>query len=315
MSTILVTGNCGFIGSHLSDALVQEGHEVIGIDDLSTGNIKNLNPQVNFYQGSITDTALVERVFQNHRIDKVYHLAAKLDLRRSFDYPSEDAQTNIIGSLVLIQEALKSSKKHPLFFNFISTAGGLFSGSAFSWEERTKPKPKSPYGLAKLTVENYLYLLKKQSKKFDFHIYRLSNVYGPRQDGSKECGVIAIFIKNILNNQPLVVFGSGEQTRNYIYVRDVVNSLITPVTKGRFYLNQKNCKISHLCTKDGQTSVNELIGLLKKQFGCNQDVIYKKAIPGEVLTTPIDTIRLLPATLGIKEGLRQTWQWYLQERS
>ncbi|MCS7297668.1 MAG: NAD-dependent epimerase/dehydratase family protein [Bacteroidia bacterium] len=216
---ILVTGGAGFIGSHLVEALLPF-HTVAVLDNLSTGRRENLPPCVPFYHIDLCDSESVQAHFQNHTYEVVFHLAAQVDVRTSIESPVQDAQTNILGFLHLL-EALKYQRP---WIIFTSTGGAIYGEKPIlPISEAETPQPESPYGIAKLTGELYL--------KFFSHVYgipftilRLANVFGPRQNPLGEAGVVAIFIYKLLRGHPAFIYGDGEQTRDFIYVEDVVRA-------------------------------------------------------------------------------------------
>jgi len=273
---ILVTGGAGFIGSHLVDALVQKGHKVSVIDNLSTGLKENLNPKAHFYQIDIRDSKLLA-VFKKEKPEVVFHLAGQINLRKSIEDPVFDGDVNILGSLNVLQNFIRvnscsNSRKFAKFI-FSSTGGAIYGGPVisersdllkrtlnfpsptcllplpkgggglrrgkvrpFSFDtggsnlkiptpEAVVPQPTSPYGLAKLTVEKYLEIY-RQIYGLDYVALRYANVYGPRQNTKAEAGVVAIFIENLLQGKPCIINGDGKQTRDYIYVDDVVRANI-----------------------------------------------------------------------------------------
>lgn len=219
---ICVTGGAGFIGSHIVDKLIQLGHNVVIIDNLSTGKIENINSSAKFIQLDINDNKIFE-IFKAEKFDIVYHQAAQMNVRFSVDNPREDALTNIIGG-INIYEACKASGVRKIIF---ASSGGAIYGEQlyFPADEEHPTNPCSPYGIAKLANEKYLYYY-KLSFGIDFVSLRYSNVYGPRQNPKGEAGVIAIFIGKMLINEQPIINGDGTFTRDYIYVDDVVNANI-----------------------------------------------------------------------------------------
>ena len=201
---ILVTGGAGFIGSHIVDAYLQEGHQVVVVDNLSTGKKSNLNQAAVFYPIDICSWKELELVFQKHAFEVVNHHAAQINLRRSMDEPVFDAEVNIIGSLNLFELCRKYGVKK---FIFASSGGAIYGiPKQIPVDEKAPTKPLSPYGIAKLSVEQYLeYYF--QVWDLERIILRYGNVYGPRQDPQGEAGVISIFCNNILKGDPCIVFG------------------------------------------------------------------------------------------------------------
>ena len=218
---ILVTGGAGFIASNIADRFIELGHTVVIIDNLSSGKKEHINPKAIFYELDIRDKE-INNVFENEKIDILCHHAAQIDVRKSVADPVYDADINIQGSLNLF-EACKSNKIKKVIF---ASSGGAIYGDAevLPTSEAYWPlKPTSPYGIAKLTIEYYLqyyYLV----HHIPYIALRYSNVYGPRQDPFGEAGVVAIFINKILKNETPVINGDGEQVRDFVFVRDVVEA-------------------------------------------------------------------------------------------
>src|SRR3989338_1351079 len=217
---ILVTGGAGFIGSHIVDAYLQEGHEVSIIDDLSSGKQENINPQAKFFKIDVGATE-VEDIFKQGRFDVVNHHAAQMDVRKSVADPIFDARVNILGSLKLLQNCVKYKVKK---FIFASTGGAIYGEQEkFPAPESHPTKPLSPYGVSKLAVEHYLFFY-KMTYNMSSIILRYANVYGPRQDPHGEAGVLAIFAQKLLRGEQPVINGDGMQSRDFIYVGDVVRA-------------------------------------------------------------------------------------------
>lgn len=277
---VLVTGCAGMIGSHLSDKLINLNFEVIGIDNLSSGKIENLNHKMitsnNFYQNTITDKSLIKELFEKYKFNYVFHCAAEIDLRKSFKEPIPNAETNIIGSLNLIEQAVKHQSK----FIFSSTGGAIYAPTShYPFTELYKTDPLSPYGISKLTIEKYLKAFHKHSD-LSYVALRYSNVYGSRQ-AFGECGVLSIFINKLLKAQSINVFGDGNQIRDYIYVDDVVDANIKAMELSGIY---------NVGTGE-ETSVNQIILHLNKYFGMI-DVNYLDAVPGEMKYSVLNSHKL-----------------------
>ncbi len=217
---ILVTGGAGFIGSHIVDRYIELGNEVVIIDNLSTGKSENLNPAAKFYKMDITDEKILE-LFKQEKFDIINHQAAQIDVRISVDEPCFDAQTNIIGSLNLYESAKKTGVKKIIF----ASSGGAIYGEQINFPatEDDPTEPISPYGIAKLINEKYLYYY-ESVHNVDYVCLRYANVYGPRQNYLGEAGVVAIFINKMLTGQQAIINGDGLNTRDYIYVSDVVEA-------------------------------------------------------------------------------------------
>jgi len=218
-SRILVTGGAGFIGSHVVDAYLAEGHEVAVVDDLSTGDRVLLPADVRLYEGDIRDQQLVERAFAEFRPQMVNHHAAQMDVRRSVEDPGFDADVNILGSIVLLDACVRHGVSHVVF----ASSGGAAYGEqeAFPATEGHPTNPVSPYGVAKVSVEKYLHAY-HSVHGIGYAALRYANVYGPRQNPFGEAGVVAIFAHYLLDEREPVINGDGLQTRDYVYVGDVV---------------------------------------------------------------------------------------------
>jgi UDP-glucose 4-epimerase len=211
---ILVTGGAGFIGSHVVDTFLNNGHEVVVVDDLSTGRRSNLNPAATFYQVDIRSPQMDE-IFEAERPQFVDHHAAQMDVRRSIEDPLFDADVNVLGSIKLIELAKKYGVKR---FIYISTGGAVYGEPEYLPCDELHPvNPICPYGASKHTVEHYLYMY-KENYDLDYVVLRYPNVYGPRQDPHGEAGVVAIFTGQMLEGEQVVINGDGEKQRVFVYV-------------------------------------------------------------------------------------------------
>ena len=218
---ILVTGGAGFIGSHTTDALVAAGHSVAVLDNLSAGKREQVNPAARFYQIDLREADRVREAVAQERPEAIFHLAAQMDVRRSVADPVYDAQVNLVGMLNLMEAARVNGLRRVVF----SSTGGAIYGEqeAYPCDEDHPTRPLSPYGVAKLATERYLFFYKVQYG-IDYLAMRYANVYGPRQDPHGEAGVVAIFCGRMLEGKPVTIFGTGEQTRDYVFVADVVQA-------------------------------------------------------------------------------------------
>ncbi|MFJ7734152.1 NAD-dependent epimerase/dehydratase family protein [Lysinibacillus sp. NPDC097231] len=224
---ILVTGGAGFIASHVVDALVLDGHEVAVVDNLSTGNVKNLNAKIKFYNVDICNYDALDVIFSEFKPDIINHHAAQMDVRVSIRDPIKDANINIIGSLNIIKLATEYQVKKLIY---ISTGGAVYGEPLYlPVDENHMLNPISQYGISKHTVEHYLYLYQKNFG-LNSVILRYPNVYGPRQNPLGEAGVIAIFALNILNGNRPIIFGDGKQTRDYVYIEDIVQANLNAIS-------------------------------------------------------------------------------------
>jgi len=303
---VLVTGGAGFIGSHLVDRLVQEGHEVIIVDNLVTGKRRNINKAARFYKLDIQSWRL-ERVFRNERPNIVMHLAAQMDVRKSVEDPMFDAQVNVLGTLNVLQQAVKHGVRKVVF----SSSGGAIYGEqdVFPAPESHPTRPMSPYGLSKLCGEQYLSYFQRASG-LQMVSLRYANVYGPRQDPEGEAGVVAIFIQKMLHNEQAVINGNGRQTRDFVYVDDVVEANLAMMgqeTQGTYNVGTGR-----------ETSVNDLFRILVEHTGATCKEVHGPAKKGEQARSCIDNSKLRlelawePRT-GLSEGLKKTVE-YFRER-
>lgn len=295
----LITGGAGFIGSHLADALIEKGNEVYVIDNLSTGKESNLNKKAILIKDDIKNILKNKKVPKD--LDYVFHMVAQTSVRRSLLDPIFDAETNIMGSLNLLEFCVKNKVKKIIF----SSSAAVYSEDAsLPVNEESDTLPKSPYGLAKLTFERYLEMISRK-EDLGYVILRYSNVYGPRQDSQGEAGVITIFVNNLLKNKDLTVNGDGEQTRDFIYVKDITsaNLLAMGSLSGTFNVSSEK-----------EISINKLIEILKSKVDSPSKIIHKEAIKGELRRSMLSSRRI--RSLGWKhevaldEGLEKTLSWF-----
>jgi len=216
---VLVTGGAGFIGSHLVGRLLEEGHEVVVVDDLSTGRAENLPQSVRLACVDVTVEGDLRDVFAAEAPDAVFHYAARANVARSIEDPVDDAMVNVVGGLNVMRASIDSGVSR---FIFASTGGAMYGDPArLPVSEEWPANPLSSYGVSKLALERYLDVYRDQLSSISL---RYANVYGPRQDPSGETGVIAIFVRRLLSTNSVVVYGDGRATRDYIYVTDAVDA-------------------------------------------------------------------------------------------
>lgn len=300
---ILVTGGAGFIGSNVVDRYIADGHDVVIVDNLSTGKKANLNFKARFYQVGIEEADL-EGVFKKEKPDIVNHHAAQIDVRKSVAEPAFDANVNIIGSLNLFEQCVKSKVKKVIF----ASSGGAGYGEQirFPADEEHPFQPLSPYGITKVSVELYLYFY-AITYGLDYTILRYSNVYGPRQDPLGEAGVIAIFTNAMLRNETPIINGDGKQTRDYIYVDDVVEANVLSLSKGSRQAFNIGTGI--------ETDVNKLGEKLSNLIGYKGQIKYGPPRPGEQRRSVIDPGKARKQLgweplVSFDEGLKKTIEWH-----
>jgi len=265
----VVTGGAGFIGSHLVDSLVEAGHEVAVVDNLSTGRRENLNPEARFYEMDIRSPELF-RIMQEERPQVVYHLAAQPSVAVSMDDPHLDADVNIMGGIRVLQAARAAGASRVIF----SSTAAVYGAPLYLPVDEAHPVlPLSGYGLAKMAVEHYIRVYCREYR-MEYVICRYSNVYGERQDASGEGGVVAIFADRMLRGETPVIFGSGEQTRDFIYVGDVVQANLRAMQAGSGETLNISCGRS--CT------VNELYRILSDLTGYSGAPRYAPPRPGDI---------------------------------
>lgn len=300
---ILVTGGAGFIGSHVVDAYLEAGHEVVVVDNMASGNRANLNPRATFYEVDIRSPQLLD-VMERERPEVVNHHAAHIDVRRSVADPLYDASVNIEGSIALLEACRKTGVRKVIY---ISSGGAMYGEPEYlPCDENHPVRPLSPYGASKHTVEHYVFMY-RQNFGIDYTVLRYPNVYGPRQDPFGEAGVIAIFTERMLKGEPVTINGSGEQERDFIYVGDCVsaNLLCLEAGGGREY---------NLGWGVGVT-VNEVYRRLKEATGYHLDANYGPAKTGETFRIYLDTTRArqelgwIPR-VGMEEGIARTVQFF-----
>ena len=317
---VLVTGAAGFIGSHLVDRLLAEGDEVFGIDDMSSGQMSNLvdarrstTGKFKFHRLDITSTALGEHV-KRMKPELVFHLAAQVDVRRSIKDPIHDAMVNVVGTLNLLQVCSQCDVGKVVF---TSSGGCIYGEPAPETLPVREPQvfspdalPESPYGVSKKVVLDY-FRYYRHMRDLDYTALALSNVYGPRQEPAAEVGlegqVVAIFCRKMLDRRPATIYGDGTQTRDFIYVDDVVSALVAAREAGGGEL---------LNIGSGEeTSINELFAQLSELTSSRYEPIYAGARPGELERIAVDASRAREvlgwtANTSLPEGLKHTVAWF-----
>lgn len=311
---VLVTGGAGFIASHVADAYVAAGHEVWVLDNLSSGRRENVPEQAHFVEMDVRDDA-VRDLFREVRFDVVNHHAAQIDVRVSVSDPAKDADINLLGLLNITEGALEVGTKRVVF---VSSGGVVYGEPEQIPTPESAPKlPLSPYGVTKLGGEFYLNYYRKVHG-LEYVALRYSNVFGPRQDPHGEAGVVAIFCTRLLKNQALTIFGDGEQTRDYVFVRDVVaaNMLASTVDLGEGEgLDSRAFNVG----TGVATSVLGLADALEGIAGSTLERNHEAARPGELRHSTLDSSWIrshgwAPA-FTLEQGLRETYEFIAAQRA
>ncbi len=298
-TTALVSGGAGFIGSHLVDRLVEEGYRVVVIDNLSTGKLKNLNPSAVFHHVDITDPGVTE-VFKREQPELVFHLAAQTSVNRSTRDPFNDCQINVLGTVRLLEAARRCGI---VKFVYSSSGGALYGDPDVNPCTEDYPiAPVSPYGLSKYQGELELQLYSRLYR-LRYTSLRYGNVYGPRQDPMGEAGVVAIFSQAMLGkNQPLI-FGDGEQSRDFVYVDDVVEANMRAIHRG-------DGMALNIGTGEG-TTINSVYDLLQDITGYHWPAERRPARAGDVYQIFLDSSKAAREAgwapqVSLAEGLAKT---------
>jgi UDP-glucose 4-epimerase len=300
---ILVTGGAGFIGSHIVDAYIKNNHNVVIIDDMSKGQKEFINPKATFYHKSIADPDLAD-ILKNEKIEVINHHAAQISVSDSVKNPVKDAELNIIGTLQLLQNAVEFGVDK---FIFASTGGAIYGEQDYFPAKEDHPqKPTSPYGLSKLSVEGYLRFYKEQYGLKSI-IFRYGNVFGPRQNPNGEAGVVAIFFNRLLKGKTPIINGDGQQTRDYIFIRDIVHANLLA-------LNLNSSDIFNVGTGQ-ETTVNELTELILEVSESNIAIQTSKKNNFEQRRSSLDNKKLKEALnwspqFSLKEGLSETFSFF-----
>ncbi|MDQ7028944.1 MAG: NAD-dependent epimerase/dehydratase family protein [Ardenticatenia bacterium] len=301
---ILVTGGAGFIGSHVVDAYIEAGHEVVVVDNLTTGRRENVHPEARFYEADIRDAQAIEEIFAREKPEVVNHHAAQVNVRHSVEDPIYDAQVNVLGSLNVLLAARRHGARKVIYS---STGGAVYGEPVYLPCDEDHPvNPICEYGATKHAVEHYLYMY-RENYALDYTVLRYPNVYGPRQDPKGEAGVVAIFTRQMLLDEQVIINGSGEQERDFVYVTDCARANITALEQG-------SGEIYNLGTGRG-TSVNEIFVALKALTGYCRDPVHGPPKVGETFRIYLDASRAQreldwQPTISLEEGLRRTVEFF-----
>jgi UDP-glucose 4-epimerase len=299
---VIVTGGAGFIGSHVTDAFLARGDDLAVIDDLSAGHLGRLDGRVSLYKVSVTDAESLSEVIGAVKPELICHLAAQIDVRASVGHPAADAQTNVIGTINVLEAARGVDSRVLL----CSTGGALYGRDApIPSLEDVLPLPESPYGIAKHCAEQYVGLYNRLHQT-SHTVLRLANVYGPRQDPSGESGVVPIFCSQILAGIRPTIFGDGRQTRDLVYVGDAVAAFIAAA-------DQHMPGTWNIGTSI-EVSVIDLAKVIGEVTGNPVEPLFAPARPGELQRSALAVERARrdlgwQAKTGLAEGIRGVCQW------
>ncbi|APR01998.1 3-beta hydroxysteroid dehydrogenase/isomerase family protein [Clostridium botulinum] len=299
---VLVSGGAGFIGSNLVDKLINLGHNVCIIDNLSTGNINNVNKKAQLYINDILDPN-VSKIFEKEKFDIVYHLAAQIDVQKSITNPIFDSNVNVCGTINIINNCVNYNVKKIVY----SSSAAVYGHPGYlPIDEKHGIMPISYYGLSKYTAEEYIRLFSNLNN-LDFTILRYGNVYGIRQDPKGEGGVISIFMNSLFKKQPLYIFGDGSALRDYIFVEDIVDANIAALSSGskeRFNIGT-----------GVYTSVKELAENMIDIIGLKCNIEYASARKGDIansyfnISKAKNKLNWIPK-FSLKDGLKKTIEYY-----
>ncbi len=300
---VLVTGGAGFIGSHTVDALIAAGHAVTVVDNFSTGMQVNVNGDADLEQADIRDAAVLDSIMHRTKPDVVMAIAGHVDVRHSIEDPAQDAATNVLGSLNTFWAGARNGAARLVF---ASTGGALYGETRTPADEHTPVQPISPYGIAKHAAEQYLVWVCHQFGIVHTTL-RYANVYGPRQNTSQESGVITLFFRRMLDGDPLVIHGDGSQTRDFVYVEDVVRANLLAMTSPEGVYN---------IGTGVSTTVSDLAASCIALSRSSVPVEHTEAVAGEVHDSVLNA-GLAAFQLGWKprwtlaDGMHETWQWFM----
>ncbi len=310
---VLVTGGAGFIGSHVAEAYLGRGDDVWIVDDLSSGKRSNVPEGAQFVEMDVSDSTLPD-LFRDVRFDLVSHHAAQIDVRASVADPRADAHTNVLG-LINVAESCRTVGTSRVIF--VSSGGVIYGEPEHRPTGEREPKdPRSPYGVTKLAGEFYLNYYRKVHG-IEYVSLRYSNVYGPRQDPHGEAGVIAIFSQRLLSGEPLIIFGDGEQTRDYVYVKDVVsaNMRASDLSLGE---NSDMDEVAFNVGTGVGTTVNRLADTLEEIAGVRPGREYRSERVGELRHSTLDCSALKTRgwapKFALRDGLRDTYEFIAESR-
>lgn len=300
---ILITGGAGFIASHVADAYIELGHEVVIVDNLSTGNLKNLNPKAKFIEADITNKEKIQEIIKTERPEVINHHAAHIQVGYSVKNPQFDAENNIIGLLNIMEAAKEVPIKKVIM---AATGGAMYGNKQTPFNETMKAEPLSPYGISKRAGELYLNYY-HELYQIPFISLRYSNVYGPRQNAHGESGVIAIFTEMIADGKSPAINGSGTHTRDYVYVEDVARANVLALNSD--FVGELN-----IGTKT-EISTNEVFRKVVNEMGVNIEEKHIEERPGEQVTSSLDYSKATEILgweprVDFDEGVKRVVEWY-----
>ncbi len=309
---IIITGGAGFIGSHITDALVERKHDVLVLDDLTTGKRENVNDAAEFVKADIRDANTIEKIFSAFKPDAVTHQAAQTSVAVSAREPIRDADINVIGSLNVVAQCIRQGVERLVF---ASTGGAIYGEvpegqrAAVDWQ----PKPLSPYACSKFAVESYLRCFEKEVA-LNYTILRYANVYGPRQDPYGEAGVVAIFINRMLSDESIQInarttSGDSGCIRDYVFVSDVVRANLLALG------GEVAVPILNVCTGT-PTSTMQLATIIEREIGVKAKIGFADRRPGDIEYSVLQANQdeLLASSVSLDHGIRETVRWFRESK-
>lgn len=302
----LVTGGAGFIGSHIADALVARGHEVVALDNLSTGHRKHVNPRARLVVGDLLDSSLVE-LLCTERPDVVFHQAAQVNPTGSVSDPLHDARVNVLGTVALLEAARRAGVGKLIY---ASSAAVYGEPRYVPVDEQHAISPLNPYGASKHTGEHYLEVYAKLHG-LRYTILRYANVFGPRQDPFGEGGVVAIFANRMLRGKQPVIHGSGEHERDYVYVSDVAEANLAAAQRGDGGIYNVGCGVG--------IQTNEIFARLQRLTGYGGEQVHGPPRLGDIFRSVLDPQRAAEdlgwrAQVELEDGLAATVDYFRARR-
>lgn len=267
---VLVTGGCGFIGSYIVDLLIEHNHDVVVFDDLSSGSMENLNEKADLFTGDITNRTEIDAFFRMQTPDAVIHHAAQIDVQQSMKNPAYDCSVNIQGTVDLLDLSIRYGVKR---FIYASSAAVYGNPEYLGIDEEHPKNPESFYGYSKLVPETYIRMM-SESSGMGHAILRYANVFGPRQKSRGEGGVVAVFTERMKAKNDCIIFGDGEQTRDFVYVKDIAKANLLALESDKDFT-------ANVSTSEA-TSVNRLFTLMKDVYNYEKSAVYKPAREGDI---------------------------------